>query len=352
MSARTRTPRTALLPLPHRPSTRARRADRQISSHPQPTVRQRARVEALDLRHRRGVPADALLARAPSRRPDPARTLRPRRVALPLAHVAVRVHRTGRGVFRPVPPPRPSRRRARARHQSTRDAPSHRGGGIAGHPDPALRGRPPRSMARARRFIERVHPKLRNDGLRARTSRPRRRDPFSRLSRHATDDADVHGGRREVRGQGVHVVGGRATVLEPRRAFRRPRRRRRRRLARRGVGGDRSGLDPARVGVRVNEGDAGEGARSGRRRRGGRRGGGRAAATVLRPRPRPRGRRDAAADNRRVGDFEPAPAPPPPPGAVETLTSMGFDEHDARRALGMCGNDLEAATDALLADVR
>ena len=43
---------------------------------------------------------------------------------------------------------------------------------------------------------------------------------------------------------------------------------------------------------------------------------------------------------------------PPPPGAVETLTSMGFDEHDARRALGMCGNDLEAATDALLADVR
>jgi hypothetical protein len=85
---------------------------------------------------------------------------------------------------------------------------------------------------------------------------------------------------------------------------------------------------------------------------GGRRGGGRAAATVLRPRPRPRGRRDAAADNRRVGHFEPAPAPPPPPGAVETLTSMGFDEHDARRALGMCGNDLEAATDALLADAR
>ena len=36
VSARTRTPRTALLPLPHRPSTRARRADRQISSRPHP----------------------------------------------------------------------------------------------------------------------------------------------------------------------------------------------------------------------------------------------------------------------------------------------------------------------------
>mmetsp|Transcript_10188 Transcript_10188/g.41991 ORF Transcript_10188/g.41991 Transcript_10188/m.41991 type:complete len:235 (+) Transcript_10188:438-1142(+) len=122
-------------------------------------------------------------------------------------------------------------------------------------------------MARARRFIERVHPKLLRDGLRARTSLPRRRDPFSRLSRHATDDADVHGGWREVRGQGVHLVGGRATVLEPRGAIRRPRRRRRRRFARSGevLGGDWSGLDPARVGVRVGEGDAGEGARSGRR---------------------------------------------------------------------------------------
>ena len=39
----------------------------------------------------------------------------------------------------------------------------------------------------------------------------------------------------------------------------------------------------------------------------------------------------------------------PPPGAVETLVSMGFDEHAARRALGMCGNDLEAATNILLA---
>ena len=144
--------------LSHRPSTRARRADRQISSRPhpslrEPTVRQRARVEALDLRHRRGVPADALLARAPPRRPDPARPLRPRRAALPLAHVAVRVHRTGRGVHRALPPLQPSRRRARAGHQTTRDAPSHRGGGIAGHPDLPLRGRPPRSMARARRFI-------------------------------------------------------------------------------------------------------------------------------------------------------------------------------------------------------
>ena len=47
--------------------------------------------------------------------------------------------------------------------------------------------------------------------------------------------------------------------------------------------------------------------------------------------------------------WEPTPAPPPPPGAVETLVSMGFDEHAARRALGMCGNDLEAATNILLA---
>lgn len=81
---------------------------------------------------------------------------------------------------------------------------------------------------------------------------------------------------------------------------------------------------------------------------GGRRGGGRAAATVTRPRQRPRPRLD-----NRFGHLDNlAPAPPPPPGAVETLTSMGFDEHDARRALGMCGNDVEAATDALLADAR
>ena len=75
------------------------------------------------------------------------------------------------------------------------------------------------------------------------------------------------------------------------------------------------------------------------------------AATVTRPRPRPRARRDAMAVAV-APRFRGAPAPPPPPEAVETLTSMGFDEHDARRALGMCGNDLEAATDALLADAR
>ncbi|ACO65990.1 predicted protein [Micromonas commoda] len=76
--------------------------------------------------------------------------------------------------------------------------------------------------------------------------------------------------------------------------------------------------------------------------------GGRAAATVTRPRRMPRPRLDVRFG--RLDDL--APAPPPPPGAVETLTSMGFDEHDARRALGMCGNDVEAATDALLADAR
>ena len=111
-------------------------------------------------------------------------------------------------------------------------------------------------------------------------------------------------------------------------------------------------MDPARVGVRVNEGDAGEGARSGRRRRGGRRGGGTrrgdgAAAEAETERDATRRRTIVAS-----AISKSAPAPPPPPGAVETLTSMGFDEHDARRALGMCGNDLEAATDALLADAR
>ena len=57
-------------------------------------------------------------------------------------------------------------------------------------------------------------------------------------------------------------------------------------------------------------------------------------------------------DDRSRRGFEATPAPPPSVEAVGTLTSMGFDEHDARRALGMCGNDLEAATDALLADAR
>jgi len=74
-------------------------------------------------------------------------------------------------------------------------------------------------------------------------------------------------------------------------------------------------------------------------------------ATVRRANARPGGGGGAArGDGRRAERFvEPTPAPPPPPGAVETLVSMGFDEHAARRALGMCGNDLEAATNILLA---
>jgi len=80
------------------------------------------------------------------------------------------------------------------------------------------------------------------------------------------------------------------------------------------------------------------------------RGGRASAATVTRPR-RTTARRPMTDDRSRRG-FEATPAPPPSVEAVATLTSMGFDEHDARRALGMCGNDLEAATDALLADAR
>lgn len=75
-----------------------------------------------------------------------------------------------------------------------------------------------------------------------------------------------------------------------------------------------------------------------------------AAATVTRPR-RTAARRPINDDRPRRG-YQATPTPPPSVEAVETLTSMGFDEHDARRALGMCGNDLEAATDALLADAR
>ena len=43
-----------------------------------------------------------------------------------------------------------------------------------------------------------------------------------------------------------------------------------------------------------------------------------------------------------------APSGPPPPGAVETLTSMGFDEGSARRALIMGDNNLAVATNILL----
>jgi hypothetical protein len=43
-----------------------------------------------------------------------------------------------------------------------------------------------------------------------------------------------------------------------------------------------------------------------------------------------------------------APSGPPPPGAVETLTSMGFDEGSARRALAMGDNNLTVATNILL----
>ena len=82
---------------------------------------------------------------------------------------------------------------------------------------------------------------------------------------------------------------------------------------------------------------------------GGPSGGGRASATTTVTRPR---RTAARRVDDRFGGFEATPAPPPSVEAVLTLTSMGFDEHDARRALGMCGNDLEAATDALLADAR
>ena len=101
---------------------------------------------------------------------------------------------------------------------------------------------PPRSMARARRFIR--HPKLLLRGLCARTSLPRRRAPRSGISHYVTDAIRVHDGWSEVWGQGVHVVGGFAAVLEPRRAFARPRRRGRDRIVRRRVGGDWSGLDP------------------------------------------------------------------------------------------------------------
>ena len=74
-------------------------------------------------------------------------------------------------------------------------------------------------------------------------------------------------------------------------------------------------------------------------------------ATVRRANARPGGGGGGAVGDRRRAErfVDPTPAPPPPPGAVETLVSMGFDEHAARRALGMCGNDLEAATNILLA---
>ena len=43
-----------------------------------------------------------------------------------------------------------------------------------------------------------------------------------------------------------------------------------------------------------------------------------------------------------------APSGPPSPGAIETLTSMGFDEGEARRALVAGNNNLQIATDILL----
>ena len=102
-------------------------------------------------------------------------------------------------------------------------------------------------------------------------------------------------------------------------------------------------MDPAPVGMRRRGRDVREGAARGRGHRA--EGDGEASEREAGGRRRRRG-----GDRRRAERFvDPTPAPPPPPGAVETLVSMGFDEHAARRALGMCGNDLEAATNILLA---
>lgn len=49
-----------------------------------------------------------------------------------------------------------------------------------------------------------------------------------------------------------------------------------------------------------------------------------------------------------LGAMAEAPSGPPPPGAVETLTSMGFDEGSARRALVMGDNNLAVATNILI----
>jgi Holliday junction resolvasome RuvABC DNA-binding subunit len=42
------------------------------------------------------------------------------------------------------------------------------------------------------------------------------------------------------------------------------------------------------------------------------------------------------------------PHPEPPAASVETLVSMGFDEHSARQALTQARNDINAATNILL----
>ena len=103
-------------------------------------------------------------------------------------------------------------------------------------------------------------------------------------------------------------------------------------------------MDPAPVGMRRRGRDVREGAARGRGHRA--EGDGEASEREAGGRRR---RRGWGSDVEPNDLWEPTPAPPPPPGAVETLVSMGFDEHAARRALGMCGNDLEAATNILLA---
>ena len=117
---------------------------------PQPWTSPRARVEAVDLRHRRGVLVDPLPSRAPPRRPHPPRPLHPRRVRVAMAQLAVHVHRAGRGVRRHLPALQPPTHRARARDDAARHAPPHRVDRIPRAPDDAVQlRRPARPMARA-----------------------------------------------------------------------------------------------------------------------------------------------------------------------------------------------------------
>ena len=254
MSARTRTPRTALLPLAPRPSTRARRADRQISSRPHPSANPRAG----------NAPASKLLTYGTA-------------AASLLTHYSRAHHRVGltpRGLFAAAVLSRwltsqfaftapgeacfglyllpPFATSSACGRQSTRDAPSHPA--VVSWASRPCSARTPRSMAQARRFIERVHPKPRSGGLSARF-------PFVAALLFpgfspATDDADVHGGRREVRDKVFTLLAGvRLFWSHGARSSSPPSPASSARSSR--VGGGRSGLDPARVGVRVNGGDAG-----------------------------------------------------------------------------------------------